>query len=341
MKFLILRQEIQETDRSHRICFWHRNVQWAENSEEIMKSETIERLKENGEPFFWSPTGDSKFPFMQPNLLIYSRISDDIEGVDSFDHLTASDFNPENPSDRLLYQKRNDAYQSMQKVYQQVCAHVRPIVRKIQSDDPDSKLRDPCETMYHVSLLRQIHEISLPQEAQEKQDDPRTKIPNRMVKWYSLLSRNLPPSSQDEPDVLGHIKMKINYWLLFLYIAFVAFYVLAEIDLPGYSKWIRYEFLTRFYPLGFPVFILLLNGSLALEQIKQQNEVYCLINPDSDKIYFENTFMQLDANCHRAQRDISYTDKIDDMQEWFHRLFLLPIDLFYPRNSSWPKNSAE
>ena len=251
-----------------------------------MKSETIERLKENGETSL-KPAA-SKFPFMQPNLLIYSRISDDIEGVDSFDHLTASDFNPENPSDRLLYQKRNDAYQSMQKVYQQVCAHVRPIVKKIQSDNLDSKLRDPCETMYHVSLLRQIHEISLPVEAQEKQDDPRTKIPNRMVKWYSLLSRNLPPSSQDEPDVLGHIKMKINYWLVFLYIAFVAFYVLAEIDLPGYSKWIRYEFLTRFYPLGFPVFILLLNGSLALEQIKQQNEVYCLINPDSDKIYFEN-----------------------------------------------------
>ena len=110
-------------------------------------------------------------------------------------------------------------------------------------------------------------------------------------------------------------------WLLFLYVAFIVCYILAEIDVPGVSKWCRLEFLAKFYPLGFPIFILVLNGSLALEQIKQQNAVYCLINPDSDKIYFENTFMQLDANCHRQERDLSYTDKIDEMPERVHCLF--------------------
>ena len=33
-------------ERVHRICFWHRNVQWAEDPAEIMKLATLEKLDE-------------------------------------------------------------------------------------------------------------------------------------------------------------------------------------------------------------------------------------------------------------------------------------------------------
>ena len=59
--------------------------------------------------------------------------------------------------------------------------------------------------MYHVSLVRQIDEIILDAEAEEKQSDGKTRIPNRMVKWYSLLSRNLPPSSAEGKVEIHHL----------------------------------------------------------------------------------------------------------------------------------------
>ena len=58
---------------------------------------------------------------MQPNLLIYTKMSSDIDSIESFDQLSASDENPLEPKDHLLYQKRNSAYLAMQNVYKSVC----------------------------------------------------------------------------------------------------------------------------------------------------------------------------------------------------------------------------
>ena len=67
---------------------------------------------------------------MQPNLLIYTKMSSDIDSIESFDQLSASDENPLRPKDHLLYQKRNSAYLAMQNVYKNVCDKVRESFEK-------------------------------------------------------------------------------------------------------------------------------------------------------------------------------------------------------------------
>ena len=49
----------------------------------------------------------------------------------------------------------------------------------------------------------------------------------------------------------------------------------------------RFRRFSVFYPYTFPIFILALNGSLSILQIKNEAQVFCLINPESDVSYFK------------------------------------------------------
>ena len=60
-----------------RVCLWHRNAQWG----------SPEEIKPELEAY--------SYPFLIPNLLVYSRIYDDIEGLENLRQLQASDQTPE------------------------------------------------------------------------------------------------------------------------------------------------------------------------------------------------------------------------------------------------------
>ena len=60
----------------------------------------------------------------------------------------------------------------------------------------------------------------------------------------------------------------------------------------------RFRRISAFYPYTFPIFILALNGSLSILQIKNEAQVFCLINPESDVSYFKtgSDFFMISTN---------------------------------------------
>lgn len=202
---------------------------------------------------------------MMPNLLVYSRIYDDIESVDSLRKMQASDQTPEG---RPLYSLRNKAYSNLQEAMFQICKTIdaeidkregqfivsRGKVGELKSSDDKSRIynvldssenfqnskmlleQNPCSSLQYVSLLREVKEIHLSEDLKEDQKDVSVKIPSRMIKWYNLMARTLPPASHDKPDPLAHMQAKVKVWLIGLFMVFCLGYIFSEIDFPVISK---------------------------------------------------------------------------------------------------------
>ena len=202
---------------------------------------------------------------MMPNLLVYSRIYDDVESVDSLRKIAASDLTPEG---QPLYSLRNDAYRNLQAAMFQICQTIdaeidkregkyiisRGKVGELKSSDANSRVYDvldssenlqnskmlleqnPCSSLQYVSLLREVKEIHLSTDLKEYQKDVSVKIPSRMIKWYNLMARTLPPASHDKPDPLAHMQAKVKGWLIGLFVIFCLGYIFSEIDFPVISK---------------------------------------------------------------------------------------------------------
>ena len=202
---------------------------------------------------------------MMPNLLVYSRIYDDVDAVDSLRKIAASDLTPEG---KPLYSLRNEAYRNLQAAMFQICQTIdaeidkregkyivsRGKVGELKSSDANSRVYDvldssenlenskmlleqnPCSSLQYVSLLREVKEIHLSKDLKEYQKDVSVKIPSRMIKWYNLMARTLPPASHDKPDPLAHMQAKVRGWLIGLFVVFCLGYIFAEIDFPVISK---------------------------------------------------------------------------------------------------------
>ena len=202
---------------------------------------------------------------MMPNILVYSRIYDDVESVDSLRKMQASDQTPEG---RPLYSLRNTAYENLQEAMFQICKTIDAEINKregkfivsrgkigeLKSSDDNSRIysvldssenlqnskmlleQNPCSSLQYVSLLREVKEIHLSKDLKEDQKDVAVKIPSRMIKWYHLMARTLPPASHDQPDPLAHMQAKVKGWLVGLFVVFCLGYIFSEIDFPVISK---------------------------------------------------------------------------------------------------------